>query len=348
MVSAAFSVALEQEQVKLIELYTIELSSGTTYNFTDHDADFSWDADYISLPLERAEVRYGTNLESDAVDVALANISAGLYDVAHKHVLDAAKVTIKLVRWDDSGNNPAKQHIVFIGSPDVELDRATLRISLRSILDSLNIMVPRHIYQESCNHGHYDDNCALTLADYAYAGTVSSGSELSITDVTRGTVYKVAFDAGDDTAPIAIGDALSGGVGAGTAVCANVNYQTATTGFLWYVEQAGVQYVDDEVITGGGNTVTINGTPAEDVTLYERGEIEFVTGLNAGARRSVMTGSGSAIVLAWPLIYTVSAGDTYRIYPGCDLRVDTCLNRFANTTNFRGHLYVPKWEDTAL
>ena len=34
-------------------------------------------------------------------------------------------------------------------------------------------------------------------------------------------------------------------------------------------------------------------------------------------------------------------GDLFRIHPGCDKRLDTCIDRFANVLNFRGEPYIP-------
>ena len=38
---------------------------------------------------------------------------------------------------------------------------------------------------------------------------------------------------------------------------------------------------------------------------------------------------------------SVAIGDRFRIAPGCDKRLATCAERFANVLNFRGEPYVP-------
>jgi uncharacterized phage protein (TIGR02218 family) len=42
-----------------------------------------------------------------------------------------------------------------------------------------------------------------------------------------------------------------------------------------------------------------------------------------------------------PMGYAIRVGDLFRIHPGCDKRLDTCITRFANVLNFRGEPYVP-------
>ena len=37
----------------------------------------------------------------------------------------------------------------------------------------------------------------------------------------------------------------------------------------------------------------------------------------------------------------IEPGDAFRVHPGCDKRLDTCIDRFANVLNFRGEPYVP-------
>ena len=76
-----------------------------------------------------------------------------------------------------------------------------------------------------------------------------------------GEVYKVGFDAGDIDNPIDPGDALAGNDATpGAGLCFKIVYTAAAVGTIWYTECTH-QFVNDEVITGGGNTVTVNGTP---------------------------------------------------------------------------------------
>ena len=42
-----------------------------------------------------------------------------------------------------------------------------------------------------------------------------------------------------------------------------------------------------------------------------------------------------------PMAYAIESGDVFRIHPGCDKRLETCIDRFANVLNFRGEPYVP-------
>ena len=84
-----------------------------------------------------------------------------------------------------------------------------------------------------------------------------------------------AFDGGDENNPIEIGDTVTGQTGSGTGVVVNIIYLTAATGYLWYVQQTGTQFVDDEELqNAGADAVDCNGAPAEDIEFYKNGEID--------------------------------------------------------------------------
>ncbi len=347
---AAFDTAIAEGTVKVAELYEITLSDGSTFRYTSHNEDITWGASdevWTAIPITRGPISTKISLEADAVVLSLANISGDLFDEVQKNVLDSAQVTIKRILWNET-YAAGMEATVFVGTADVEFDRQILVLRCKSILDSLNIQVPKHIYQEPCNNQHYGTTCTLTRTDFAYAGTATGGTDTTLIDTTRGTVYKVAFDGGDEDNPVEIGDALVGDDGTpGDGVCVNITYVTAATGFIWYVENTH-QFVDDEVITGGGNTVTVNGTPAADTEFYEQGELEITSGANSGQRRPILKDSVNTATVIWPFTDAIVNGVTYNMYPGCDKRSTTCTNKFDNDINFRGFIYIPKVEETIM
>ena len=346
-VSAAFQAAIALGAVKITELYILELTDGTTYRYTTHTAPITWDAGdniYSPIPMERDEVSYTTNFEVGEVGVTLSNISTDISDDVAEDVLERAILTITRIRWDVS-YAADEEFIVFKGFLDIDFNRQILRLSAKSKFANMNVQVPKFLYEESCNYNLFDNMCGLTRATYAYAGTATDGTRTTMIDAIRGIVYKVAFDAGDTANPIEIGDTLDDG--AETAKCIDITYLTATTGWLWYQELSGTNYIDDAVLdNGGGDTITVNGTPSAGRSFYEQGEIEMTSGVNSGQQRPISHDSAGEITLLWPFVRAISGGDTYNLYPGCDLRGITCKQRFHNEAIFRGFLYVPRVEDT--
>lgn len=95
----------------------------------------------------------------------------------------------------------------------------------------------------------------------------------------------------------------------------------------------------------GGTTTLINwsggGKPAG---WFDLGVVTFLTGANAGARRTIKSSTGSAMSLALPLPFAVGSGDAFQVVPGCDKSNPTCLAKFNNLARFRGFPWVPKPE----
>ena len=343
VVSAAFQSAIAQGTVRMAELYDVALANGTTYRYTNHGGNITWNAagdTYTAIPIERRPIQYNTDGAFDECTLDLGIISGDLRAKLKSNILEAAQITIKLIRWD-AAYAADEEIILFVGVPDVGFNASILNVRLLSKNDSMTIVVPRHIYQPGCNHHLFDATCGLTRANYAYAGTATGGTTTTLIDTNAGTIYKVSFDGGDSGNPVEIGDALVGNDGTpGDGVCVNIVYLTAATGTIWYVENTH-QFVDDEVITGGGNTVTVNGTPAADTTYYQMGELEMLTGDNAGESRPILSVSGPTRTVFWPFPNAVSAADTYNIYPGCDGRAEeTCLAVFNNLSPWRGFPYI--------
>ena len=71
--------------------------------------------------------------------------------------------------------------------------------------------------------------------------------------------------------------------------------------------------------------------------------LTWETGANAGRSIEVKgwTQASGEIELFLPMGYAIESGDAFCIHPGCDKRLDTCIDRFANVLNFRGEPYVP-------
>lgn len=82
-------------------------------------------------------------------------------------------------------------------------------------------------------------------------------------------------------------------------------------------------------------------TQADD--YFDLGVITFTSGVNNGLSATVSTfkNSGGAIVTRLPFPKTPAVGDTFSIYPGCDLQQATCSGKFNNLAHFSGQPYIP-------
>lgn len=352
-VSSAYSAAIAEGKVRLCELVDVELNSGTVYRYTNHPRDIIWNAasDTYSavLPQDyRGPITHNTTGGYDECEIHLGNLSGDLYDKIKANILEAAVITIKQIRWDAS--YAADEEVtMMVGIPDVGFNTQQLSLRIVAILDSLNIQVPRHAYQPGCNNFLFDDTCGLTRSDYAYSGTASDGSVSTMIDSNAGTLYKVDFDAGNSSNPIERGETITGGDNGYTAKVVQIIYLTSTTGTVWYLELSNSNnFNDDETLSSGGDSIDVNGTPAEDTTFYQAGEIECTSGDNDGQCRPLVGASAGTWTLLWPLPSAMANGDTYDIFPGCDGMAETCRYRFNNDNEWRGFPFGPPVEETIM
>lgn len=86
--------------------------------------------------------------------------------------------------------------------------------------------------------------------------------------------------------------------------------------------------------------------PFTTIGDYVYGLVTFETGANAGFSREVRRDAVAGVLgeievmEAFPL--TVAPGDVFTFTPGCDKLADTCITKFDNLLNFRGHgRFVP-------
>jgi len=350
-VSSAFSAAIALGTVKITELYILELADGTTYRYTTHNVPKKWDVagnTYNPIVMQRDEVTFTTNFEVGEVGIALSNISTDISADINNDILERAVLTIKRIRWD-ADYAADEEFIVFEGFLDVDFNRMVLNLSAKSKYANLSVQIPKFLFEECCNYNLFDNLCGLTSSDYAYSGIATDGTRTTIIDSNRGSVFKVAFDAGDSSNPIERGEVITGGDNGYTAEVVQIVYLTTSTGYVWYVELSNANnFDDDEILTGGGDSIDVNGTPSADTTFYELGEIEMTSGDNSGQKRPIALDSIGTITTLWPFVSAIVTTDTYNLYPGCDLRGITCHQKFCNENIFRGFLYVPRVEDTIM
>jgi len=210
--NANFIAAIAESQLRIAEIYDFTLISGQVFHYTSHAQNIIWnpgDDVYVAIPLTRTLLRQNINLEVDEVEISLSNVNSDFTAALQNNVLNNIQVTIKRVIWDETYASDM-EITKFIGVGDVTFNRKDLTIDCKSILDSLNIQVPRDVWQEPCNRLLFDEDCTLVEDTFKYEGVVATGNNISFTDTVRGPVYKIAFDNGDSSTPIEIGDSISG------------------------------------------------------------------------------------------------------------------------------------------
>ena len=99
-------------------------------------------------------------------------------------------------------------------------------------------------------------------------------------------------------------------------------------------------------VGGTVNTITsrqvfISTAMTQAAGYFSGGEIQWLTGANAGRRMEIKQFGNTQFTLVLPMPNNVAVGDTYNAIAGCDKTIGTCASRFSNAVNFRGEPYVP-------
>ena len=99
-------------------------------------------------------------------------------------------------------------------------------------------------------------------------------------------------------------------------------------------------YTYTQAITGVSNqyTFTIDGV-IPDGSL-DRGQLTFISGLNAGRSADIAYYSSNQIVLFQPMPYQIQVGDLMTVIQGCAKTLLACA-KYNNVINFGGEPHVP-------
>jgi uncharacterized phage protein (TIGR02218 family) len=92
------------------------------------------------------------------------------------------------------------------------------------------------------------------------------------------------------------------------------------------------------IVSSTGNLLEV------DRQLDERflfGRFRYLGGDNCGLQTAVLQVNGNVLTLRDRPRRNVAAGTRVEIREGCDKRLETCVSRFANATNFRGEPHLP-------
>lgn len=113
--------------------------------------------------------------------------------------------------------------------------------------------------------------------------------------------------------------------------------------------------LDDPAWHARGTATAVSGAARLDVDgldgfqsdLFTHGRLVWESGANAGVAQTVARHEGAVLEMSRPAPQAVAPGDAFRVAAGCDKRMATCRDRFANLANFRGFPHLPG-DDVAM
>jgi uncharacterized phage protein (TIGR02218 family) len=189
----------------MADLYSFGLSNGVVLRYTTADIDLYYDGNtYKSsgLAIKRNSLKVSIGIEVDTLDLEVipddSIVCNGMTfgQLTTKGLLDRALVKLERAFMTDWGMpvvGTVTQYLGWVG--DIDGGRTKFSVKVKSILELLNIKMPRNIVQASCSNTLFDTCCGLDREAYAISGVtgVSSNSSLIQISVSRPTGY---FDLG--------------------------------------------------------------------------------------------------------------------------------------------------------
>ena len=85
--------------------------------------------------------------------------------------------------------------------------------------------------------------------------------------------------------------------------------------------------------------VSVEG--AGDLARFRFGRLRWLAGANGGVASPVVDAGAGWVRLREPPPFAVPEGTAAELHEGCDKRLETCRDRFANVVNFRGEPHLP-------
>ena len=215
-------------------------------------------------------------------------------------------------------------------------DMSVDNLEVDGVLDS------SYITEADLNAGKYDFAEVLVfIVNYAdltmgtlitkrgWMGEVSLNQGKYIAEV-RGLSQKLQNTVGrifEPTCRANLGDTkcafnLAGNTVSGSAATVSTSVTTATSQQVFYASALS----------------NISTYPAG---YFSNGKLTFTSGLNNGISMEIKEFASGVITCVLPFPYSISAGNAFTIYAGCDKTIATCKNKFNNVINFRGEPYIP-------
>lgn len=180
---------LASNEFRLADLYTITLSTGAILRYSSSDISITYGGNtFLPVPIERGRVRTVIGVEVDTLDIRICPTPAMLVNgnpflqSIYSGAFDGALVKLErafMATWGDTSSGCL--HLFEGNVSDTDVDGFVASIKVRSMLELLNIKMPRNVYQAACCNSLYDTACGVNRAAYAVNGTATGGSITSVT-----------------------------------------------------------------------------------------------------------------------------------------------------------------------
>jgi hypothetical protein len=335
--SPGLATHLAGDVTTLATCWRITRTDGVVFRFTDHDRELVVDGEVYqaSAGYSRTAIANDAGMGVDNLDVeGVFDSAAVTEEELRAGLFDRAEVRIFLVNWADPSLGILRLRRGWFGEV-VLTEQGVFRTELRGLTQALSQRIGE-LYSPECRADLGDHRCRVPVWPAV---------------IERETAY-------------AVGDHVRVATGSGSAAFENRIYRCLVAGTTAEMAPAydmtvGTESTDGSAVfeameawSRSGMVVDVSDRTAFTASIDEPravdgwfagGVLTWESGANAGRAMEVRawTQATGEVELLLPLAYAIQPGNTFRIHPSCDKRLDTCIDRFVNVLNFRGEPYVP-------
>ncbi len=178
----------------MADLFTITMLSGDVLRWTSLDMPLTVGGSIYTpygtggVPIvTRGGWECATGLVVDTLDMTLQGCDVATIDgvpvitQAHNGAFDGASVKVErafMAKWGDVSAGTVE---LFQGSvASIDASSTTVQLKVNSVIDSLNIMMPRNLFLPNCTRLLYDAGCTMIKANFTVSATVASGATITV------------------------------------------------------------------------------------------------------------------------------------------------------------------------
>lgn len=190
------------DQFYKADLFTWSFVDGTILRTTNADVDLKVGTDIFKScapAIERTKVTSKVGVEADSVDLTLTpsatdTVNGASWQLAARlGYLDGAEVLIETAYGKTWPTVVGKLHVFEGQTSDVEPERSSILVTVKSALELLAQPFPRNLYQSVCLHTVYDTGCGVSKASYTFTGAIVDSPAPTLTSFKTGHGQAVGY-----------------------------------------------------------------------------------------------------------------------------------------------------------
>ena len=339
-VGASLDTHMQGEVTTLTTCTRIVRRDGVEFFFTEHDRAIVFDGDtYLaSAGYNRTAIEGDASLSADNFEVTGIIDNIALLDTELKAGLfDYAEVYMFIINWADTSQGIMKLkrgslgEVAFVHGSLFKAEIHGMTKALHQVIGEL-----------------YSPECRETLGTPKCGVPVDPAIHVINTAYALGDFIKVDTDPGPTYSQYEnrIYECTVAGTTAGTrptydTIVGNTTVDGTAT---FTAREAWQRHATVNVVTDRRNFTLSGLVEARAVDdWFNHGALTFETGPNAGKTLQIKdyVDIGDDVELLFAAPFDITTTEVVRLYPGCDVRRTTCINKFDNIINYRGEPFIP-------